>query len=142
MIRLAVLLLLPVALLANGEKERVNPPKTLEIKLSRYNQVFMGRDTLTVADLPKEIKSRLWKSYLGTGKMHDRIVMEVEAGVTKEMETALEGAIRQGLQMALKDICLEKHKQYFEDLTERQREKLKKQFPVLFQKNFAVSSVV
>ena len=110
--------------------------KTLTITVTRYNQVFLGRDTLTVADLPKELRGRLWKSYLGTGKMHDNIEFNSDEAVTEEMKTTVKDAIKEGLQMAMKDICLEKHKQYFENLTERQQGKLRKQFPVLFQEVF------
>ena len=96
----------------------------------------MGRDTLPVSDVPKELKNRFWKSYLGTGKMYDYIIVELEEGVTTDMKTALLDAIKQGQQMSLKDISLEKHKQYFEDLSEKHKEKLRKQFPVLFQTEF------
>jgi hypothetical protein len=36
----------------------------------------------------------------------------------------------------LKELCLEKHKKLFEDINGRQQEKIRKQFPVLFQTHF------
>lgn len=131
---LFLFLLLPFTSIAMADKSP--SPKVLSISLSKYNQVFMGRDTLAVSDLAKEIKNRLWKSYLGTGKMYDAIAFNAETGSTDESKDAVIKAIKEGLQMALKDICLEKHKQYFENLSVQKQEKTRKQFPVLFQDDF------
>jgi len=45
-------------------------------------------------------------------------------------------AIKSAQQKALTEVCLEKHKKRFDDLNENQRNKIKKQFPVLFQQTF------
>ena len=121
------------AIIAVPNKEPVRTKKILSLTVNEFSQVFMGRDTLMISDLPKELKNRFWKSYLGTGKMHDAIEVMYTANVASPVKAAAVDAIRQGQEMGLKDICLEKHKQYYADLNPRQQEKIRKQFPVLFQ---------
>ena len=114
----------------------VQEKKVLSLTVSEFSQVFMGRDTLMISDLPRELKNRFWKCYLGTGKMQDALELRYSGNVASPVRAAAIDAIRQGQEMGLKDICLEKHKQYYEDLNPRQKEKIKKQFPVLFQAGF------
>jgi hypothetical protein len=44
--------------------------------------------------------------------------------------------ITNGQKKALTELCLEKYKRLFEDISSRQQEKLKKNFPVLFQTTY------
>ena len=56
-----------------------HPPaaeKVLQVKVDEYGLVTVGRDTVGSDQLARYIQERLFKSYLGTGQMHDRIVFE------------------------------------------------------------------
>ena len=44
--------------------------------------------------------------------------------------------IKEGQKKALVSVCLQKYKKTFDSLDEKKQEKLKKQFPVLFQTDF------
>ncbi len=117
----------------------IGPVKVITITVSSYGMAYMGRDTMVLADLAKELRSRLWKSYLGTGKMQDAIKVEFTGDVPKDTKETATAAVQEGQKMALKDICLQKHKQYFENLGEKQQAKIRKQFPVLFQTGYLSS---
>jgi hypothetical protein len=45
-------------------------------------------------------------------------------------------AIQKAQKKVLTEVCLEKHKKLFESLSIRQQEKIRRQFPVLFQESF------
>ena len=70
--------------------------------------------------------------------MYNKILLIKPEGDVPEMvmEVVLT-EIKTGQQRALKELCLQKHKDFFENISQRQQEKLKKQFPVLFQTNYS-----
>lgn len=107
--------------------------KIITITATPSGSVYIGRDTLAIEDLAKELQTRLWKSYLGTGKMQDSIHLLFSGEVLMGTRGAVMDAIQEGQQLALKDICLQHYKTLFEELNEKQQAKLKKSFPVLFQ---------
>ena len=107
--------------------------KYLDITVSSNTTVFMWPDTLTHLELAKEVQERLWKSYLGTGKMYDEIRITYENGLSDQQKTEVLKAIREGQSKALIEVSLHKNKKRFEELSSRQQNKIKRQFPVLFQ---------
>ena len=118
-------------------ENKLIPPKILTIVVGADGKISMGRDTLLTTELAKEIKNRLWKSFLGTDRMHDVIKLEISGEASPTIRTAVIEAIHEGQKMALKEICVEKHKKYFEDLSSSHQQKIKKQFPVLFQTDYS-----
>ncbi|HMU46765.1 MAG TPA: hypothetical protein PKC72_10380 [Chitinophagaceae bacterium] len=114
----------------------ITQEKIITIVATADGMVYIGNDSMTTEELTKELKTRFWKSYLGSGKLYDRIKLSFEGEVLMGTRGAVMDAIAEGQKLALKDICLEKHKKLFEDLSAKQQAKLKKQFPILFQTDF------
>jgi hypothetical protein len=112
------------------------PEKIISITVSEKGYACIGRDTLTIDQLAAELQQRLWKSYLGTGKMYDAIHLQFTGEVLTSVKDSTMDAIRKAQKKALADICLEKYKKLFEDINSRQQDKIRKQFPVLFQQDF------
>lgn len=98
--------------------------------------VIIGKDTLSSEALAKELQNRLWKSYLGTGKMQNSIQLTFSGEVLMGTRGAVMDAILEGQQLALKDVCLDRHKTLFENLNESQKTRIKKMFPILFQTSY------
>ena len=112
------------------------PKKTIIVTVDKKGYVFIGKDTLTTIELSNELQKRLWKSYMGTDKMYDAIHLEFNGEVPMNIKESVKNAIREGQKKALTDICLQKHKKRFEDLSSGQQKKIMKQFPVLFQQEY------
>ena len=109
------------------------PLKTITITIEPGGRVFMGPDTIYVADLAADLQERLWKSWLSTGKMYDRIEIKLRGEVLMGVRGAALDAIKEAQGKTLTAVCLQKYKQNYEMLTAKQKQKLKRQFPVLFQ---------
>lgn len=111
--------------------------KILLVKVSETGAISVGRDTIGSDELARYIQDRLFKSYLGTGQMHDRIKFEkADSNVPDVVIETILKEIQQGQKRALTDLCLQKHKKLFDDLEQKKQEKLKKQYPVLFQTDY------
>jgi hypothetical protein len=113
----------------------INPAeeKIITITVNQYSQVFIGPDTLTIADLGKELENRLWRNFLGTGKSYDAIKLSFTGDVSQPTRLATIAQIKSAQKIVLKNISLDKHDKAFEDLDAEKQDKLRKQFPVLFQ---------
>ena len=75
--------------------------KILTVAVDKNGQIFMGRDTLSLDRLPYEIQQRLFKSYLGTGKMYDQIQFQrIGDDVLPTIIHATTEAIKEGQQKA------------------------------------------
>ncbi len=107
--------------------------KILLITVDEIGTVTIGRDTINVDNLARYIQERLFKSYMGTGKMHDRIDLTKEKEVPETVLEVITKEIQQGQLKALTEVCLQKYRKRFENLEERKQDKIKRQFPVLFQ---------
>jgi hypothetical protein len=107
--------------------------KILTVVVDSHGYNLMGRDTLTNDKLESEIKERLWKSYLGTGKMYDRIDLQMRGDVAPSVKTAAIEAIKKGQDKALAEYCVLKHKNSFDKLSAKDQEKIRQHYPVLFQ---------
>ena len=112
--------------------------KILLIKVDGAGKITAGRDTIGSDELARYIQERLFKSYMGTGKMHDRIKFEKSGeNIPDMMVEAVLKEIREGQKRALTELCLEKYKKLFDNLEQKKQEKLKKQYPVLFQTDYS-----
>jgi len=111
--------------------------KLITVKVNTAGVISVGRDTITSDDLAMYIRERLFKSYTGTGKMYDGIKLVKDGEPQNVVFEIVLKEIAIGQKKALNELCLEKYKRVFEDISGRQQEKLKKNFPVLFQKDYS-----
>jgi len=110
--------------------------KVITVTVNAKGQAIIGRDTLSIDDLSKELKNRLWKSYLGTGKMPDAIHIVFNGEVLMGVRGSAMDAIKDAQEKALTELCLQKYKKKYEELSSSRQNKLQHQFPVLFQQNY------
>lgn len=113
------------------------PVKVLLVKVDEIGLVTVGRDTVGSDHLARYIQERLFKSYLGTGQMYDLIRFEkADTYVPEELSQVVIREIRTGQEKALQVLCLQKFRKTYEMLDQKKKQKLQKQFPVLFQDQF------
>ena len=109
--------------------------KTLIIIVDAKGQVSIDRIKIETEDLPRELQQRLWRSFVGNGKMPQTIKVQFESELPPESTKAIFEAVKQGQQRALNILSLHKYKNKFENINARKQDKIKKQFPVLFQED-------
>ncbi len=107
--------------------------KILAVAVDKNGQVYMGRDTLSLDRLPSERQERLFKSYLGTGKMYDQIQFQRMGDVLPTIIHSTTEAIKEGQLKALREFCVSKYSAPFDKLNSKQQSKVQRQYPVLFQ---------
>ena len=107
--------------------------KYINIVVKPNGTVLVGNDTLQIDKVAAEVQQRLWKSYLGTGKMYDGISIVMDGEVLMGVRGSALDAIRQGQEKALTELCVSKYEKEYKDLSPSQQDKLKRKFPVLFQ---------
>jgi hypothetical protein len=111
--------------------------KILLVTVDEIGVITVNSDPVGSDILASYIQERLFKSYMGTGDMHDRIKLEKAGNDVPDLVTeAIIKEIKEGQKKALTSLCLSKYKQLFTDLEKKKQEKLQKQFPVLFQTDF------
>ncbi len=135
----AAFLTMALASFLTANESRVSPIQTdrsIVITITEKGLALSGRDTLMIIELTDELRTRLWKSYLGTGKMPPRIQVIYNENVPSSLKEETEKAIREGQAKALTDVCLQKHKKRYEEVSSSQQKKIRKRFPVLFQQQF------
>ena len=110
--------------------------KVITIKVNQSGIISAGRDTISSDDLANYIRERLFKSYTGTGNMYDAIKLIKDGEPQALVFEVILKEIANGQKKALTQLCLEKHKKLFENISSRQQAKLKKNFPVLFQTTY------
>ena len=117
---------------SGNEKKRV-----LLIRIDEIGIVTDGVDTISSDELADYISKRLFKSYMGSGKMYDMIKVElIHLGPMPIVLEPLLKEIALGQKKALPDFCLHKYKKGFDTLTAKQQKKIRKAFPVLFQSEY------
>jgi hypothetical protein len=112
------------------------PQKIITIIMDAGHGIIMGRDTVELEIIPALLSERLWKSYLGTGKMYDSIKVVITGDVQKGNRGSLYEAIEKAQQLALKKLCLEQHKRLFSELSTAQQQRVRQKYKVLFQQPF------
>jgi hypothetical protein len=68
--------------------------------------------------------------------MYNSIIIKFDTAIEMNVKESIKKAIREGQNKALTDVCLQQHKKLFEDLTSKQQERIRKEFPVLFQQDY------
>lgn len=110
----------------------------LEVKVHETGTITVGRDTVGSDDLARYIQTRLFKSYLGTGQMPIGIfVTKMGDNVPQVVVDVVIKEVQEGQRRALTELCLDKHKRLFDDIDKKKQNRLKKQFPVLFQTSYS-----
>jgi hypothetical protein len=134
---LFLLLLTIVGNLNNSFAATLPPEKILHIKVNESGAISVGRDTLLADDLARYIQYRLFKSFTSSGEMHNKIKLERTGSHVPDivMEVVIK-EIQAGQSRALTELCLFKHKKLFANIGQKKQDKLKKQFPVLFQTDY------
>ncbi|MDZ4793368.1 MAG: hypothetical protein SGI83_03735 [Bacteroidota bacterium] len=111
--------------------------KILQVIVDEIGTVSIGRDTVGADNLARYIQERLFKSYMGTGKMHSKIkFLKASTNVPDMVAEVVIKEIQDGQRRALKELCLQKYRNLFESINKKKQAKLKKQFPVLFQTEY------
>ena len=139
MIRL--LFFLPVFLCCMNKKAAAAAPdfskkRIIAISVNETGIAFIGKDTLTMDMLTVELQKRLWKSFMGTGKMYEVIHLQFTGQAPEPVKGAAIDAIKKAQKNALTEVCLQKHKKLYDTLSGGQQRKIKKQFPALFQSDY------
>jgi len=112
--------------------------KILLVRVTEIGIITVNNDTVSSDFLARYIQERLFKSYAGTGKMYRSIKFEKASPNVPEMVTAVVlKEIKSGQNGALVELTLQKYKKLFENLETHKQEKLRKNFPVLFQTSFS-----
>ncbi|MFZ9387012.1 MAG: hypothetical protein ACO25B_03960 [Chitinophagaceae bacterium] len=111
--------------------------KILLLQVDETGQVTIGRDVVSADILARYVQERLFKSFMGTGQMHDRIRLEkTDSDIPLLVLETIIQEIREGQKRALRELCMQKYSRYFESLDSKKQDRLRKQFPVLFQSDF------
>jgi hypothetical protein len=112
------------------------PQEIILISVHSDNTAVIGKDTFDMEGLTHELQQRFWKSYLGTGKIPIELKVHYNNSPTATEQKTVTDAIKKAQQNALIELCLQLHKKIFAELSERQQDKIKRQYPVLFQQKF------
>ena len=110
--------------------------KVITVNVNGSGIITVGRDTISSDDLAMYIRQRLFKSYTGTGKMYDAVKLSINGEPKTAVLEVIKKEIASGLKKTLNELCLEKYKKLYEDLSTRQQSKLKKNFKVLFESSY------
>ncbi len=131
------LLITVIGNLNNTSSVKLASEKILHIKVDEAGTISVGRDTLLADDLARYLQHRLFKSYTGTGEMQDKIKLERTSNDVPDMvvEVVIK-KIQEGQRRALIELCIFRYKKLFDNIKERKKDKLRKQFPVLFQTDY------
>lgn len=132
----AFLFIACIAAITKANSFPKHPEKIITITLIKKGLATIGKDTFSTDGLTTELKLRLWRSFTGTGKMQDEIKLQSDKNVSSANQAAMINAIKKAQQEVLIELCLQLHKKRFDELNERQQDKIKKQYPVLFQQTF------
>ncbi|HVT85608.1 MAG TPA: hypothetical protein VHD35_10420 [Chitinophagaceae bacterium] len=112
------------------------PQEVILISVHSDNMALIGKDTFDLEGLTHELQQRFWKSYLGTGKIPVELKVHYDNNPTATEQKTITDAIKKAQRNALTELCLQLHKKTFDELPERQQNKIRKQFLALFQQKF------
>lgn len=121
---------------ANAPLE-LSAKKILLLKVDSTGIIIVGNDSLNSYSLATYIYDRLYGSFKGTGRMHNKIKLETEnSNIPDKIIEAISNAIMEGQKRALTNLSIQKYSDQFENISTRRQDKLRKKFPVLFQTDF------
>ena len=131
MLRSLIILLLLVPAIASHSK---SPTRILHIHVAPKEDVSIDGVKIDISEsLSKELQQRLWRSFMGNGKMPDSIDLQFDDAVTPGVKASILKSIKEAQEKTLNLLCLHKYKRSATDIKGKQKSRLQKQFPVLFQ---------
>ena len=92
--------------------------------------------TVYMDNLAREMQQRLWRSYMTGGKMVQSIFLDFSNGVTEETKKEVLFNVKTAQEKTLTVLSLHKYKKRFENIGSSKQERLRKNFPVLFQRDY------
>ena len=116
--------------------------KTVTIHVNEKSELTIDGVSVYSDNLAKEIQQRLWRSYMSNGKMLQSIVFRMDQGVPDGTKTMVLDAIKTAQSKTLTVLSLHKHKKRFEDIGSTKQDRIRKQFPVLFQDNYSPADTI
>jgi hypothetical protein len=131
MVRVCLLLIFFISIASTSTGQ-----KTVTIHVNEKGQILIDRIILYTDDLAKEVQQRLWRSYMSNGKMVSAIHLSFDPAVTPETKSEVLYSIRTAQDKTLTVLSLHKHKKRFENIGTSRQDKIRKQFPVLFQQEY------
>lgn len=132
--RLFVLLVSITLFTVSWTRQDSTSEKVLFVKVDDFGMITVAGDTVSAEHVARYVQERLFKSYMGTGQMYDRIQLEkLYGGAPGEVMEMLVKEIKDGQFKALQQLCLQKFNKTYAMLDSKKQDRLKKQFPVLFQ---------
>jgi hypothetical protein len=132
--RLFLLLVSITLFMTSWARQENAPEKVLTVKVNDFGLITVAGDTVSAEHVARYVQERLFKSYMGTGHMYDRIQLEkLYGGASGEVMEMLIKEIKGGQLKALQQLCLQKFNKTYDMLDSKKQARLKKQFPVLFQ---------
>jgi hypothetical protein len=114
--------------------------KTVAIHVNEKGEVMIDQAKYFTDDLAREVQQRLWRSYMTSGKMVQIILLSFDVSVSEELKKEVLYNIKTAQEKTLTVLSLHKHKKRFENISSNKQEKIRKQFPVLFQTDFSPHS--
>ena len=122
---------------ANKIETREVAEKILLITVNETGNIKVNGDPVGSDFLASYIQERLFKSYLGTGKMHDGIkLIKLSDNVPDIVAEVVINEIKEGQRKALVQVSLLRYNKLFDSLDTKKQEKMQKLFPVLFQTDY------
>ena len=113
--------------------EQLTQQKTISIQADQKGELWIDRVKIQRERLANELEQRLWRGYITSSIMVKNIQLIVEGSPNPAFEQELKDAIKKGQERTLAILSLHKYGKRFEDIGNSKQERLRKQFPVLFQ---------
>lgn len=110
--------------------------KIITIAVSATGNVTIDNVAIEADVVTKELQQRLWRSYMLSGKMADRVAIQWNEANSDVLKKSITDAIKEAQAKTLTMLCLHKYKKKFEDIGSRKQSRLRKQYPALFQQTY------
>ena len=120
-----------LAIATHGQEQKI-----LTVTVNQKGIITLGRDIIKAGQLAQALQERLFSSYKGTDRMHDRIVYIRYNNVADSIHKSVVQEIRSGQQRALNNYCIDRYRKRFDELDEKRKQQVMDDLPVLFQTEY------
>ena len=134
--RLAVIPLILLLFIGNSFVIDDRFQKTVTVSVNDKPDITIDGVTVYMDNLAREMQQRLWRSYMTGGKMVQSIFLDFSNGVTEETKKEVLFNVKTAQEKTLTVLSLHKYKKRFENIGSSKQERLRKNFPVLFQRDY------
>jgi hypothetical protein len=128
-----IVTLLPLLLLAGKTEPPSSVTETITIIVKASGNATVSGVSSSLDAIHTAIEKKLWKKYLATGKMQDRLKLQFIGEVLMGVRGASMDELLLAQQDTLKKLCLKKYSQDYDQLTAARQSYIKRKFPILFQ---------